>query len=261
MSDKYYSYVKDTSKNPYRATIDEVVAENFDTSDYIYNRGAITSHLIQPIDDLFILTIPQNTLKNANVNTYVDELEITKNDKYVRLSNENSDIYDIVMPIPHKVKFTVVSSTELGNGGFFGRLQFTNSNSVVNDIQYNTQTLSFVLSTQDEDSYTYTSSCNGVCALHEFKLSIDDEYMADFDGVTLTITNDKMDYIRLPLSDEFTVEPIDYFYNGECETITTSISNKVTFNDATNELHILDKATNFTTYNKERKIVFRNLPK
>jgi len=86
MSDKYYSYVKDNSKNPYRAVIDEVTAENFDTADYIYNRGAITSQIIQPIDDLFVLTIPENTLKNTDVITYVDELEITKNNKYVRVN-------------------------------------------------------------------------------------------------------------------------------------------------------------------------------
>lgn len=261
MSDKYYSYVKDSSKNPYRAIIDEVQSENFDVSDYIYNRGAITSQIIQPIDDLFVLTIPQNTLKNADVNTYVDELEITKNDKYIRLSNENSDIYDIVMPIPHKVKIKLVSSTELGDNGCSGRLSFTNNNNVVNDIQYNAQLISFTLSTQDENSYTYTASVNGVCALHEFKLSLESTYAENFESAELTITNDKMDYIRLPLSDEFDIELLDYYYDGECLNITRDISNLVTFNPTTNEIHILHNASNFTTYNKERKIVFKNLPK
>lgn len=261
MSDKYYSYVKDSSKNPYRAIIDEVQSENFDVSDYIYNRGDITSQNIQPVDDLFVLTIPQNTLKNADVNTYVDELEITKNDTYVRLSNENADIYDIVMSIPHKVKLKVVSSTELGNNGCNGRLSFTNSNSVPNDIQYNTQQLEFTLSEQDENSYTYVATLNGVCALHEFKLTLDGEYATNFESAELTITNDKMDYIRLPLSNEFDIELLDYYYNGECLSITQNISNLVTFNATTNEIHILHNATNFTTYNKERKIVFRNLPK
>ena len=260
MSDKYYSYVKDSSKNPYRAVINEVESENFDTSDYIYNRGAITSQIIQPIDDLFVLTIPQNTLKDADINTYVDELEITQNDKYIRLSNENSDVYDIVMSIPHKVKLKVVSSTELGNNGFNGRLKFTNSNSVVNNIQYITQVISFTLSEQDENSYTYTATCNSVCSLNEFILKLEDEYATNFESATLTITNDKMNYIKLPLSNEFTVEPIDYFYDGECLTITSPLSNYVTFNQATNELRILHNVTNLTTYNKERKIVFRNLP-
>lgn len=260
MSDKYYSYVKDSSKNPYRAVIDEVESENFDTSDYIYNRGAITSHIIQPIDDLFVLTIPENTLKNADVNTYVDELEITQNDKYVRLSDKNADIYDIVMPIPHKVKLKVVSSTELGDNGFNARLKFTNSNSVVNDIQYVAQTIPFTLSVQDENSYTYTATCNSVCSLNEFILKLEDEYATNFESAVLTITNDKMNYIRLPLSDEFIVEPIDYFYNGDCLTITSPISNHVMFNQETNELQILHNANNLTTYNKERKIVFRNSP-
>lgn len=261
MSDKYYSYVKDSSKNPYRATIDEVSAENFDTVDYIYDRGAITSQIIQPIDDLFVLTIPQNTLKNADVNTYVNELEITSNEKYVRLSNENADIYDIVMPIPHKIKLKVVSSTELGDGGFNASLIFTNNNSVSNDIQYNTQNVAFTLSTQDENSYTYSATVNGACALHEFKLKLESTYAENFESAELTITNDKMNTIRLPLSDEFDIELLDYYYNNECLSITQNVSNLVRFNSSTNEITILNNATNLNTYNKERKIVFRNLPK
>lgn len=261
MSDKYYSYVKDSSKNPYRAKMDEVTSENFDVVDYIYNRGAITSQNIQPIDDLFVLTIAENTLKNADENRYVDELEITKNNEYVRLSNENADIYDIVMPIPHKVKIKLVSNTELGDGGCIGRLNFTNSNAVVNDIQYNAIQVSFTLSTQDENSYTYTATVNGVCALHEFKIMLESTYAENFESAELTITNDKMNYIKLPLSDEFEVEPIDYFYNGVCQSVVSPISNYVSFDKDTNELQILHNVTNFNTYNKERKIVFRNLPK
>lgn len=261
MSDKYYSYVKDTSKNPYRATIDEVVAENFDTSDYIYNRGAITSHLIQPIDDLFVLTIPQNTLKNANENVYVNELEITQNDKYVRLSDENSEVYDIVMAIPHKINIKIQSSVPLSDSWVSARITVTNNNSVVNDVQYNTQQIALALTEQDENSYTYTATINGICSLHEFKLTLDGEYATNFESATLTITNAKMNTIRLPLSRDFTIEPIDYYYNGECLSITSNLNTLVSFDQTTNELTILHNATNFTTYNKERKIVFRNLPK
>ena len=261
MSDKYYSFVKDSSKNPYRAVLDEVTAENFDTSDYIYNRGAITSQIIQPIDDLFVLTIPENTLKNADVNTYVNELEITKNDEYVRLSDENSEVYDVVLPIPHKVKITIVSSIQLGNNGFNAYLSYTNANNVANNTQYNAQSLDFTLSSQDENVYTYIAVCNGVCALHEFKLNLQGEYASAFESAELTITNDKMNVVRLPLSNDFTVELLDYFYNGECMNVTSPMSNYVTFNSSNNELTIVHGANNFTTLNKERKIVFRNLPK
>lgn len=261
MSDKYYSYVKDSSKNPYRAIIDEVESENFDTVDYIYNRGAITSQIIQPIDDLFILTIPENTLKVAEANTYVNELEITQNNKYVRLSDENSEVYDIVLPIPHTIKLEIVSPTQLGENGFSAYLNYTNSNAVAMGTQYNTTLLHFTISTQDENSYTYIATCNGVCTLHEFRIALQGEYLTNFESATLTITNDKMDYIRLSLSNDFTVEPLDYFYNSECQTITSPISNFVTFNATNNELRILHGASNLATYNKERKIVFRNLPK
>lgn len=261
MSDKYYSYVKDDSKNPYRAVIDEVTAENFDTSDYIYNRGAITSQIIQPIDDLFVLTIPENTLKNQDVNTYVNELEITENNKYVRLSDENSEIYDIILPIPHTIRLKIVSPTQLGESGFNAYLNYTNSNAVANNTQYNTTLLNFTLLTQDENSYTYTAVLNSVCALHEFRIALQGEYLTNFESAKLTITNDKMDYIKLPLSNEFNVEILDYFYDGECQTITSSISNYVVFNNQSYQLHILHGASNFETYNKERKIVFRNLPK
>lgn len=261
MSDKYYSFVKDSSKNPYRAVLDEVTSENFDTSDYIYNRGTITSQIIQPIDDLFVLTIPENTLKNADVNAYVNELEITKNDEYVRLSDENSEVYDIVMPLPHKVKLTVVSSTQLGENGFNAYLNYTNSNSVANGTQYNSQALAFTLSSQNENSYTYTAVCNGVCALHEFKLNLQGEYATAFESAQLTITNDKMNVIRLPLSNDFTVEILDYYYDNECLSISIDLNTLVTFNTSNNELTILHNASNFNTYNKERKIVFRNLPK
>ena len=261
MSDKYYSYVKDDSKNPYRAVIDEVTSENFDTSNYIYNRGAITSQMIQPIDDLFVLTIPENTLKNADVITYVDELEITKNNKYVRLSDENSEIYDIVLPIPHVVKLKIVSPTQLGENGFTAYLNYTNSNAIANDTQYNTALLDFTLSTQDENSYTYTTTCNSVCALHEFRIRLQGEYLTNFESARLTITNDKMDFIKLPLSNEFTPEILDYFYDGECKTITSPVSNYAVFNNVTYQLRILHGASNFEAYNKERKVVFRNLPK
>lgn len=261
MSDKYYSYVKDSSKNPYRAVIDEVEAENFDTVDYIYNRGAITSQIIQPIDDLFVLTIPENTLKNQDVNTYVNELEITKNNQYVRLSDENSEVYDIVLPIPHSVRLKIVSSTPLGENGFSAYLNYTNCNAVSIGTEYNTAHLNFHLSTQDENSYTYETFCNSVCALHEFRIVLQGEYLTNFESAKVTITNDKMDILKLPLSDDFTVEALDYFYNGECQTITSPISNFVTFNNSNGQLRILHGASNLTTYNKERKIVFRNLPK
>ena len=261
MSDKYYSYVKDDSKNPYRAVIDEVTAENFDTTDYIYNRGAITSQIIQPIDDLFVLTIPEDTLKNTDVNTYVDELEITKNNKYVRLSDETSEIYDIVLPIPHTIRLKIVSPTQLGENGFTAYLNYTNSNAVSIGTQYNTARLDFTLSTQDENSYTYTTTCNSVCALHEFRITLQGEYLTNFESAKLTITNDKMDYIKLPLSNEFDVEILDYFYDGECQTITSPISNYAVFNNASYQLRILHGASNLSTYIKERKIVFRNLPK
>lgn len=261
MSDKYYSFVKDSSKNPYRAVLDEVTAENFDTSDYIYNRGAITSQIIQPIDDLFVLTIPENTLKNADVNTYVNELEITKNNEYVRLSNENAELYDIVMPLPHKVNIKIQSSIPLSDSWVSARITVTNSNSVVNDVQYNTLQIALTLTEQDENSYIYTATINGICSLHEFKLTLDGEYSTNFESATLTITNAKMNTIRLPLSSDFTIEPIDYYYNGECLSITSNLNTLVSFDQTTNELTILHNATNFTTYNKERKIVFRNLPK
>lgn len=261
MSDKYYSYVKDSSKNPYRAVIDEVEAENFDTVDYIYNRGAITSQLIQPIDDLFVLTIPENTLKGANVNTYVNELEITKNNQYVRLSDENSDVYDIVLPIPHQINLKIVSSTPLGESGFKAYLNYTNSNALSNNTQYNTTLLDFTLSTQDENLYTYTATCNSVCALHEFRIALQGEYLTNFESATLTITNDSMQFVKLPLSNQFEPELLDYFYDGECKSITTPVSNFVIFNKQTFQLRILDGASDFNTYNKERKIVFRNLPK
>lgn len=261
MSDKYYSYVKDDSKNPYRAVIDEVTAENFDTSDYIYNRGSITSQIIQPIDDLFVLTIPENTLKNKDVNKYVDEVEITENNKYVRLSNENSEIYDIVLPIPHAIILKIVSPTQLGESGFTAYLNYTNSNAIGNGIQYNTSLLEFTLSTQDENYYTYTAICNSVCGLHEFRIALQGEYLTNFESAKLTITNDKMDFIKLPLSNEFNVKILDYFYDGECQTITSPVSNYAIFNDATYQLRILHGASNFEAYNKERKVVFRNLPK
>ena len=261
MSDKYYSFVKDSSKNPYRAVLDEVTAENFDTSDYIYNRGAITSQIIQPIDDLFVLTIPENTLKNADVNTYVDELEITENNKYVRLSDENLEVYDVVLPIPHNIKLKIVSPTSLGENGFTAYLNYTNSNSVAMGTQYNTAPLDFTLSTQDENSYTYTATCNGVCSLHEFRISLQGEYLTSFESAKLTITNNKMNVIRLPLSNDFTVEILDYYYNNECLSITTNINSLVTFNRSNNEVTILHNSSNFNTYDKERKIVFRNLPK
>ena len=261
MSDKYYSFVKDSSKNPYRAVLDEVTAENFDTCDYIYNRGAITSQIIQPIDDLFVLTIPENTLKNADVNTYVDELEITENNKYVRLSDENSEIYDIVLPIPHTIKLKIVSPTPLGESGFTAYINYTNSNAVAMGTQYNTALLSFTLSTQDENSYTYTTTLSGVCALHEFRIYLQGEYLTNFESAKLTITNDKMNVIRLPLSDDFTVEILDYYYNNECLSTTSNVNLLVTFNQTSKELTILHNASNFSTYNKERKIVFRNLPK
>lgn len=261
MSDKYYSYVKDSSKNPYRAIIDEVTSENFDTADYIYNRGAITSQIIQPIDDLFVLTIPENTLKSKDVNTYVDELEITENNKYVRLSDENSETYDIVLSIPHVIKLKMVSPTQLGENGFTARLNYTNSNAIGLGTQYNTTFLEFTLSTQDENSYTYTTTCNSVCALHEFRIALEGEYLTNFESAKLTITNDKMDFIKLPLSNEFDVEILDYFYDGECQTITSPISNFAVFNNVTYQLRILHGASDFETYNKERKVVFRNLPK
>lgn len=261
MSDKYYSYVKDSSKNPYRAVIDEVTAENFDTTDYIYNRGAITSQIIQHIDDLFVLTIPENTLKNQDVNTYVNELEITENNKYARLSDENSEIYDIVLPIPHTIRLKIVSPTQLGESGFTAYLNYTNSNAVSTGTQYNTTLLNFTLSTQDENSYTYTATCNSVCALHEFRIALQGEYLTNFESVKLTITNDKMDIIKLPLSNDFTAEILDYFYDGECQTITSPISNFATFNNVSWQIRILHGASNLNTYNKERKIVFRNLPK
>ena len=261
MSDKYYSYVKDDSKNPYRAVIDEVTAENFDTSDYIYNRGAITSQIIQCVDDLFVLTIPENTLKNTDENIYVNEVEITKNNKYVRLSDETSEIYDIVLPIPHAIRLTVLSPTQLGENGFTAYLNYTNSNAVAIGAQYNTTLLDFTLSAQDENSYTYTATCNSVCALHEFRISLQGEYLTNFESAKVTITNDKMDFIKLPLSNEFTAEILDYFYDGECQTITSPISNYALFNNQTCQVRILHGASNFNTYNKERKIVFRNLPK
>ena len=261
MSDKYYSYVKDDSKNPYRAVIDEVTAENFDTSDYIYNRGAITSQIIQPIDDLFVLTIPENTLKMADENTYVDELEITENNKYVRLSDENSETYDILLPIPHQIKLEIVSPTQLGESGFTAYLNYTNSNGIANGTQYNTAMLSFTLSTQDENSYTYTATHNSVCTLHEFRIVLQGEYLTNFESAKLTITNDKMDFVKLPLSNEFKPEILDYFYDGECQTITSPISNFAVFNDVSYQLRILHGASNLEAYNKERKIVFRNLPK
>lgn len=261
MSDKYYSFVKDDSKNPYRAVLDEVTAENFDTVDYIYNRGAITSHIIQPIDDLFVLTIPQNTLKNANENVYVNELEITKNNEYVRLSDEDADLYDIVLPIPHRINITLQSSVPLSASWVSAYLNYTGSLSVVNNTQYIIQPISLTLTAHSENSYTYTASLNGICSLHEFKLALEGEYATAFESATLTITNAKMSVIRLPLSSDFTVEPLDYYYNGICLSILSNINTLVTFNQSTNELTILDKATNFTTYNKERKIVFRNLPK
>lgn len=261
MSDKYYSYVKDSSKNPYRAIIDEVESENFDTVDYIYNRGAITSQIIQPIDDLFILTIPENTLKVADANTYVNELEITQNNKYVRLSDENSEVYDIILSIPHTIKLEIVSPTQLGENGFTAYLNYTNSNAVSIGTQYNTTLLDFTLSTQDENSYTYTATCNSVCALHEFRIRLEGEYLTNFESAKLTITNDKMDIIKLPLSNDFKAEILDYFYDGECQTITSPISNYAVFNDVSNQLTILHGASNLNTYNKERKIVFRNLPK
>ena len=261
MSDKYYSFVKDSSKNPYRAVLDEVTAENFDTSDYIYNRGAITSQIIQPIDDLFVLTIPENTLKNTDINTYVDELEITENNKYVRLSDENSEVYDIVLPIPHAIRLKIVSPTQLGENGFAAYINYTNSNAVATGTQYNTALLDFTLSAQNENSYTYTATCNGVCSLHEFRIALQGEYLTNFESAKLTITNDKMDFIKLPLSNDFTPEILDYFYDGECQTITSPISNYAVFNDVTYQLRILHGASDFSTYNKERKIVFRNLPK
>lgn len=261
MSDKYYSYVKDSSKNPYRAVIDEVEAENFDIVDYIYSRGAITSPLIQPIDDLFVLTIPENTLKGTNVNTYVDELEITKNNKYVRLSDENSEVYDIVLPIPHQINLKIVSSTPLGENGFNAYINYTNSNALANGTQYNTALLQFTLSTQNENSYTYTTTLNSVCTLHEFKIALQGEYLTNFESATLTITNDSMQFVKLPLSNEFEPQLLDYFYDGECKSITTPLSTFVIFNKQTFQLRILDGASDFNTYNKERKIVFRNLPK
>lgn len=261
MSDKYYSYVKDDSKNPYRAVIDEVTAENFDTSNYIYNRGAITSQIIQPIDDLFVLTIPENTLKVADANIYVDELEITENNKYVRLSDENSEVYDIVLPIPHAVKLKIVSPTQLGENGFTAYLNYTNSNAMAIGTQYNTALLEFTLSTQDENSYTYTAIRNSICSLHEFRIALQGEYLTNFESAKLTITNDKMDSIKLPLSNDFTAEILDYFYDGECQTISSPISNYAVFNDATYQLRILHGASSLSTYNKERKVVFRNLPK
>ena len=80
-------------------------------------------------------------------------------------------------------------------------------------------------------------------------------------GAKLTITNDKMDFIKLPLSNDFTPEILDYFYDGECQTITSPISKYAVFNYSTYQLRVLHGASDFSTYNKERKIVFRNLPK
>lgn len=262
MSDKYYSYVKDSTKNPYRAIIDEVQAENFDTVDYIYNRGAITSPIIQPIDDLFVLTIPENTLKNADENTYVNELEITKNDEYVRLTDENSEVYDVVLPIPHKVKFTITSSSPLGDNDMFTtRIRYTSASATISTTDYNAQNLTFSLLTHDENSYIYRATLARICALHEIKLLLQGEYATNFESATLTITNDKMNYIKVPFSNDFTPELLDYFYNGECETITSPVTNYVTLNPTLLDINIIHGASNFNTYNKERKIVFRNLPK
>lgn len=262
MSDKYYSYVKDSTKNPYRAIIDEVEAENFDTIDYIYNRGAITSQMIQPIDDLFVLTIPENTLKNADENTYVNELEITKNDEYVKLSDENSEIYDVVLPIPHKVKFKITSSIPLGNNEMFStRIRYTSATASMSNIEYNAQNLTFSLSEHDENSYVYTATLARICALHELKLLLQDEYVTNFQSATLTITNDRMNYIKVPFSNDFTPELLDYFYDGECLTITSPVTNCVTLDPSTLDIRIIHGSANFSTYNKERKIVFRNLPK
>jgi len=172
-----------------------------------------------------------------------------------------SEIYDIVLPIPHVVKLKIVSPTQLGENGFTAYLNYTNINALTNGIQYNTALLDFTLSTQDENSYTYTTTRNSVCALHEFRITLQSEYLTNFESAKLTITNDKMDSIKLPLSNDFNVEILDYFYDGECQTITSPISNFAVFNNQTYQLSILHGASNFETYNKERKVVFRNLPK
>lgn len=247
MADKYYSYVKDTEKNPYRANIEEIDISSMQSDvESKYMHGAITSDMIAQQFDIFDFVIDGDDLPTYK--TYLNAFTIDTLDEVDNL-NSDGDIMDIVLDVPRSLYITVSSTTTLkdtdDNNKFILKIKGTdtanNGTEITKNVEMSKSGVNYVGGT--DTAFT---------TIHSLQITnLNETSQESFEECTITITSGEK--VGLPTTAN-NVDIYEYYYNGVLQRANETTNNKtVTLNKTTKTLDFSDKA-NFSSNNADRII-------